>query len=165
MEAQTIPYEWLENKKFHPEPLHNLILLLLEKHHKLTCEQVVELLGKAAIKAYIDLIKDRMLLDWGDGVHSFDSHLPVCGEFTNSGPVKVEKPEPEGWNKQIFQLLHSKKGSAGRREIMRFFRVLKKQKLDAIIEEMLQKGLITCERETQGKGRPKTVYKIVIDSP
>lgn len=81
MEQQLIPYDWLKDKQYHPEPLHNLILLLLEKHNKLTLEQIVERVTKAAIFAFDDMGKSGMLLDWENGQFSFDNRLPVKGVF------------------------------------------------------------------------------------
>lgn len=72
-----------------------------------------------------------------------------------------ETPQEES-NNDIVNAIKDAGGKMGRRDIMRKFRKLKKRDLDDIINGLIEQEVIDTEKGIEdGKGRPKTYYKIV----
>jgi len=71
-----------------------------------------------------------------------------------------ETPQEEG-NNEVLNAIKEAGGSMGRRDIMRKFRKLKKRDLDEIINSLIEQEVLDTERLVdEGRGRPKTVYRI-----
>jgi len=63
---------------------------------------------------------------------------------------------------EILNAIRKAGGKMGRRDIMRRFQKLKKRDLDEIIAGLIDQEVIETEKSAEdGKGRPKTYYKIV----
>ena len=65
-------------------------------------------------------------------------------------------------NNEIVSAIMDSGGKMGRRDIMRKFRKLKKKELDDVIGSLIEQEILDVEKiADDGKGRPKTYYKII----
>lgn len=79
-----------------------------------------------------------------------------------AGHSMSETPQEES-NNEIIKALADAGGVLGRRDIMRKFRKLKKRDLDEILNGLIEQEMIEALKDCDGKGRPKTIYKLIID--
>lgn len=164
MSNQQIPHEWLGAGRYHPNPLHNTLLLLLERHGRMTRDKVMELMAVQLSRAWDDIAGDGMLLEY-EGLYYFDNSLPVRGVFNNSTALKVENPSfARGDGMAIPAFIIAGGGRVSRRDIMRAFRKIKKRELDKIMGNLIADNAVVKEVIKPAGGRPATYYKIVIDS-
>jgi hypothetical protein len=72
-----------------------------------------------------------------------------------------ETPQEET-NNEVLEAIKDAGGKMGRRDILRKFRKLKQRDLDAIISGLIEQEMIEVEKSAdEGKGRPKTYYKMI----
>lgn len=167
MSEQEIGAQWLKDGQFHPSPLHNLILKIMEKRGKTTMEMVNAELNRMAICAFSDLKKDGMLLCYDNGISYFDNSSPIAGIFHNSTGINtsyfargVVKCEISDMEIRVLDLI-TRNMPCDRKTLMRKFRMLKKPDLDKIMNGLAESGKIEVIKEyPKGKGRPTTYYKM-----
>jgi len=81
-----------------------------------------------------------------------------------AGTRMSETPQEDS-NNEIVNAIIEAGGEMGRRDIMRKFRKLKKRDLDEVLGSLIEQEIIEADKAAdEGKGRPKTVYKIVKDN-